>query len=159
MTHRRRGEPLGEAATTTDTNTTTRPATGGGIERRMVRYLPLLILLPALGLGSRRYGAQIPPFIAAYAGDTLWSTMIYATLAVLFRRWSPLRLAVLTFAISVADELLQLYHAPWIEWIRATTPGALLLGHTFLWSDIVCYLAGTLLAVAIDLLLLRRDPA
>ena len=30
----------------------------------------------------------------------------------------------------------QLYHASWIDSIRGTTLGALVLGHGFLWSDL-----------------------
>ncbi|MFM8818855.1 MAG: DUF2809 domain-containing protein, partial [Phycisphaerales bacterium] len=36
----------------------------------------------------------------------------------------------------------QLHHAPWIDGIRATRLGALVLGSGFLWSDIACYAVG-----------------
>lgn len=45
---------------------------------------------------------------------------------------------VLAFAVEVS----QLYHAPWIDGIRSTTLGGLVLGFGFLWSDLVCYLVG-----------------
>ncbi|CKH20539.1 Protein of uncharacterised function (DUF2809) [Streptococcus pneumoniae] len=36
----------------------------------------------------------------------------------------------------------QLYHAEWIDNIRATTLGGLVLGYGFLWSDLVAYTIG-----------------
>ena len=61
-----------------------------------------------------------------------------------------LRLGLLAIGISFAIELSQLYRAPWIDSIRATRPGALVLGQGFLWSDLVCYSAGVVLAMALD---------
>ena len=39
-------------------------------------------------------------------------------------------------------EVSQLYHAEWIDSIRATTLGGLVLGYGFLWSDLVAYTIG-----------------
>ena len=56
------------------------------------------------------------------------------------------RLVVLRAAISLAlaflVEISQLYHAPWIDSIRQTTLGGLVLGFGFLWTDLVCYSVG-----------------
>jgi Protein of unknown function (DUF2809) len=60
-------------------------------------------------------------------------------------------LLVLAFAVEVS----QLYHAPWIDGIRSTTLGGLVLGFGFLWSDLVCYLVG-IAAGALAELTVRR---
>jgi len=39
-------------------------------------------------------------------------------------------------------EVSQLYRALWIDAVRGTTLGALVLGQGFLWSNFVCYVAG-----------------
>ena len=44
----------------------------------------------------------------------------------------------------------QLYHAPWIDAIRDTLPGALVLGYGFLWSDLACYAAGVALGAGVE---------
>jgi hypothetical protein len=49
--------------------------------------------------------------------------------------------------LSIAVELSQLNHAPWIESIRQTTVGGLILGFGFLWSDLACYAVGVGLGV------------
>jgi hypothetical protein len=51
---------------------------------------------------------------------------------------------------SVAVEISQLYHAPWIDSIRQSTIGGLILGFGFLWSDLACYALGVGLGVMID---------
>ena len=58
---------------------------------------------------------------------------------------------VLAFAVEVS----QLYHSPWIDGIRSTTLGGLVLGFGFLWSDLVCYLVG-IAAGALAELTIRR---
>ncbi len=63
------------------------------------------------------------------------------------------KIAVVTYLISIAIELLQLYHAAWIEKIRHTPPFGLILGYGFLWSDWIYYAAGTLLGWLIAWLL------
>ena len=47
-------------------------------------------------------------------------------------------------------EFSQLYQADWINAVRATTIGALVLGSGFLWTDLVCYTIGVGLGFAID---------
>ena len=54
---------------------------------------------------------------------------------------------------SYLIEISQLYHALWIDAIRATTLGGLVLGFVFLWSDILCYTVGVLLGIIVDGLL------
>jgi len=48
----------------------------------------------------------------------------------------------ISLALAFAVEVSQLYHAPWIDSIRSTTLGGLVLGFGFLWTDLVCYLVG-----------------
>ena len=60
------------------------------------------------------------------------------------------RVAILAMSLSVAAEVGQLYHAPWIDSIRRTTLGGLILGFDFVWSDLACYAAGVGLGVAVE---------
>ncbi len=50
--------------------------------------------------------------------------------------------AALSLATAFVVELSQLYHAPWIDSIRQTTLGGLVLGFGFLWTDLLCYSVG-----------------
>ena len=127
--------------------------------RSRIVYAIVLVAIVAAGLASRRFGDVLPPFIATYAGDTLWASMVFVGLGLLFpsARTRTLAIAALTFA--VADEISQLFHATWIDAIRATRLGALVLGYGFLWSDLACYTAGVVMAACLDIVLRRRHPA
>ncbi len=110
----------------------------------------LIALVCLLGIGSRRYAHVLPRFIAAFAGDTLWALAEFLGLGLVLPRASTRTIAFLAMAVSVAVELSQLYHAPWIDSIRQTTLGGLILGFGFLWSDLACYLVGVGLGAVID---------
>jgi hypothetical protein len=120
------------------------------MERRRSLYLLAAIVVVALGLASRRYGGVLPPFIAEYAGDTLWALMVFLGICVLFPRAPISKAAVAALLISYGVEFSQLYHAPWIDALRRTTVGRLTLGSGFLWSDLVCYTAGAASGVVLD---------
>jgi hypothetical protein len=57
-------------------------------------------------------------------------------------------LRALGFSWSV--EVSQLYHAPWIDAIRATIPGKLVLGNTFHWPDLPAYAVGIAIGALIE---------
>lgn len=126
--------------------------------RSRIVYSIALVAIVAAGLASRRFGHLLPSFVATYAGDTLWASMVFVGLALLFPRAGTRTLALAALAIAVADEISQLYHAPWIDAIRATRLGALVLGYGFLWSDLTCYTLGVLGAAAADLAWRGRAP-
>jgi len=124
--------------------------------RPLYLYVALASLTIAAGLASRRYPAFFPAFVARYAGDTLWAAMVFWILALIWRRAGTLRLAAATTSIAVAVECSQLYHSAWIDAIRLTRVGALVLGSDFLWSDLACYAVGTGLAAGLDALITSR---
>ena len=110
----------------------------------------------ALGLATRRFPNAFPAFIAQYGGDALWAMLVYWLLAVIWPRSAPTRLALWAFAISLLDELSQLIDWHWLQSLRGTQLGALVLGQGFLWSDLVCYAVGVSLAFVIDVAIRRR---
>lgn len=126
--------------------------------RSRALYLALALAVVALGLASRRHRSALPPFLGAYAGDTLWAALVFFLAAAAWRRARVSTLAPGAVLFAFAVEASQLYRAPWIEALRGTRPGGLVLGHDFAWTDLLCYTAGVLLAAAADLLLRSRAP-
>ncbi|MBX9189113.1 DUF2809 domain-containing protein [Bacteroides sp. K03] len=116
-------------------------------------YLALWVLIVILGLGSRTYGDYLPSFVATYAGDTLWAAMVYWGISFLFPLTRLLRRVTIALLFSYCIEVSQLYQSDWINAIRGTTLGALILGHGFLWSDMLCYTIGVGLAALTDFFL------
>jgi len=108
-----------------------------------VLYGLLILLTVAAGLASRSSLADhLPVFIAAYAGDTLWALTLFLVLGFAFPRTWPGMIAVATLTLAFAVEFSQLYQAGWINAVRDTRIGALVLGRGFLWSDLACYTVG-----------------
>jgi hypothetical protein len=84
----------------------------------------------------------LPAFLAEYAGDTLWALMLFLMVSTLFAG-RPIRTrAAIALVVAFLVEISQIYHAPWIDSIRQTTLGGLVLGFGFLWTDLVCYSVG-----------------
>ena len=121
-------------------------------------YALATVAVVALGLASRRFPGLFPAFLGKYPGDALWALMVFLGLACIFPRWPTGRLAATALAISWAIELSQLYHAPFLDDIRRTTLGHLVLGSSFFWPDLVAYAAGIAVAVLAEQLLPRRRP-
>jgi hypothetical protein len=119
----------------------------------------LIALACLLGISFRRYAHALPGFIAAYAGDTLWALAAFLGFGLVLPRASTRTITILAMVFSVAIELSQLYHAPWIDSIRQTTLGGLILGFDFVWSDLACYAAGVGLGVILELIVLSARNA
>jgi hypothetical protein len=122
--------------------------------RNSLVQLALITLAAVLGIGSRRNARALPGFMATYAGDTMWALAAFAGVGLLLPRASTRTIALLAMILSIAVELSQLYHAPWIDSIRQTTFGGLILGFGFLWSDLACYAAGVGLGVILERIVL-----
>jgi hypothetical protein len=109
-----------------------------------------------LGLASRRFRLELPWVVAEYAGDMLWAAMVYLIAGTIRNKASPARLAVGAFTFSLAVEISQLYQADWINAVRGTRLGGLVLGYVFMWSDLLCYAVGVALAFGVETAVRRK---
>ncbi len=123
--------------------------------RNRVIYALAAMCIIALGLASRKYPALFPAGLEKYPGDSLWALMVFAGYCTLLPASKTLKVAVLALVTSYSVEFSQLYQAPWIHAIRATTPGHLILGSTFHGPDLVAYTIGVVIGAALDGLWLR----
>ena len=117
--------------------------------RNRILYGLLTLVVVVLGVGSRRFFGDVS-FIRTYVGDALWALMVFFGIAFFFTRMAVRAVALAAILFSVGIELSQLYHASWIDSLRATRLGGLVLGFGFLWSDILCYGVGIACGVIID---------
>jgi hypothetical protein len=102
------------------------------------------------GLASRKFPGLLPTALGKYHGDALWAMMVFFGLCALLPTRRTAHLAASALAACYAVEVSQLYHAPWIDGIRANTLGHLVLGSTFNWPDLFAYTAGIVLAAVLD---------
>ncbi|MFO0999897.1 MAG: DUF2809 domain-containing protein [Planctomycetaceae bacterium] len=113
--------------------------------RTRITFFLCAVAVTIVGLASRRYQAVLPVFVGEYSGDTLWALMLFLLVSTLLAGRTVLTRATISLVLAFVVEISQLYHAPWIDSIRYTTLGGLVLGFGFLWTDLVCYTVGTMI--------------
>lgn len=114
-------------------------------------YALLILLVIAAGILSRK--TTLVPLIV---GDILYAVMMFLIIKFLLIRSNWQKIGIISLSICYCIELAQLYDAPWINHIRSTTLGALVLGQGFLWSDMIAYTLGISICV---LLFYRFNPS
>jgi len=114
-------------------------------------YFILIIVTINIGLLSRHY-----VFIPAFIGDILWALMVYFITRFIFINKSYLFTTLVSAGFCYAIEFSQLYKAPWIDSLRLTLFGRLVLGSVFLWTDLLCYTIGIGLGILMDKQIKRR---
>lgn len=104
-------------------------------------YLALVIITIALGLLSREVKA-VPLLI----GDVLWASMVFYMVRFILIN-EPLRMVIIiSMLFCYGIEFSQIYQADWINHVRTTVFGRLVLGSVFSWGDILSYTAGVFVA-------------
>ena len=122
---------------------------------RRIIYFVLFIFFIWLALATRHHHEWFSSIIVEYGGDTIWAGAFLFLMRSLFLKIDLWKLALISYVLGVIDEFTQLYRAPWANQVRATTLGRLMFGAGFLWSDILCYAIGILLAFIIIWLIER----
>jgi hypothetical protein len=107
-----------------------------------LKYCVLIFIVMVAGLLSRKI-LWVPQLV----GDLLWALMVYLMVRVLLINVSIKQVAIISLAFCFVIEFSQLYQANWINHIRQTLPGRLILGQGFLWSDLVAYIGGVMIGV------------
>jgi hypothetical protein len=127
-----------------------------GRRNRIWLALAVLVVIGA-GLASRKFPSLLPAF-GSQTGDALWALMVFLGIAFLRPAMSGARVACTALAFSYLIEIAQLYQAPWINAIRATTFGHLVLGTGFQWLDLLAYTLGIAFGYLCDRLYYERRP-
>jgi len=122
-------------------------------------YLIIASLLIGAGLLSRSPILGLPPIVAKYAGSVIWGGMVYFAWAVVRPEQHARKRAIIAAVIAAAVEFSQLVHTEWLDAIRRTTIGVLLIGRFFSWWDIAAYLVGIAIAAMLERMIVRSDPA
>ena len=115
--------------------------------RSRMWYLLAVIAVVAAGLASRRFPGLLLAFLGKYPGDALWALMVFLGWGIALPRTSSIRIGLYALCTSYLVEFSQLYQALWINSIRSTTVGHLVLGSGFSWPDLVAYAFGVLIGV------------
>ncbi|MBW9151219.1 DUF2809 domain-containing protein [Clostridium estertheticum] len=121
-------------------------------KRNRLLYAVMTIIVIGLGLYSRKMANIIPNYMNLYLGDALWALMVFIALGFVFREMKTKIVAIIGISFCYLIEISQLYHARFIDNIRETTLGGLVLGYVFSWSDFLGYAIGILVGVILEVL-------
>lgn len=113
-------------------------------------YFIAVVITMLLGLSSRKFSYLLSPPLAENAGDVLWSMMVYFGFRFLFLKKRMVTAIFLSFLFSFGIEFSQLYQEDWINQIRETVLGALILGKGYLTVDLLRYTTGIFIASTFD---------
>ena len=132
------------------------------IQRRRPIYAVAVVLVIGIGLLWRSGVLPLPNFIAKYGGDSLWALVVFLCFGFVSPRSPTVRIGFIAVCFAWSVEFLQLYHAPWIDGIRSTRLGRVVLGTTFNSPDLIAYVMGIALGAFAECVYLnanrRADP-
>jgi hypothetical protein len=120
-------------------------------------YLLIMVVIIAFGLPARMIQDQLPTWYVMYFGDYLWAMLLFFVFALTLQTISTLKVAVVTLVFTYFIEISQLFHPNWLEYLRSIKLFALVLGYSFLWSDIAAYTFGIATGALLEYSLLRNN--
>lgn len=127
--------------------------------RPRLRYLALVVLTIAAGLWVHQGGTIQHAIARDVTGDALWGMMVAWGVGMLFPHRPVAPRSAEALAVCVAVEVSQLLHTPFLDAIRHTTPGMLVLGSGFDARDLVAYALGVAAAALLEYGATRGRPA
>ena len=95
-----------------------------------------------------RFYAPVGEWLRDRSGGAAYVVFWSLAVAVVKPRFSALRVAATIFFVTCGIEFSQAWHPAWLEAIRRTLPGRLILGTTFDWNDFAPYAVGFAIAWA-----------
>jgi hypothetical protein len=101
------------------------------------------------GLLWRSRVLALPRAAEKYGGDLLWALMIFFFVRAITPRLSLRASGALALGFCWAVEFSQLYRAAWIDSVRHTRLGHLVLGSVFNWPDLLAYAGGVALGAVL----------
>lgn len=117
--------------------------------RNRIWYALAAFAVVAAGLTSRRWGGASP--WAQAPGDALWATLVFVLVGIARPAWSTGKTAAVALAVAFVVEASQAVHVPWLDAVRRTLPGRLVLGTSFYAPDLLAYAVGIGLGALVEI--------
>ncbi len=121
---------------------------------RLYAIIYLFILTP-VGFYTKFYDGYAAAWVNNALGGVLYVIFWCLIVFLFFPKGNPLLIATVVFGATCFLEILQLWHPPFLNYLRSFFIARTVLGTSFAWSDFPHYFAGALLGY-LSLIFLRR---
>jgi hypothetical protein len=108
------------------------------------RFLVFLAVLVPAGLSTRFYSGPMETWVRDSLGGVFYEMFWIGLIGLIRPPRRPWIAGVTVFGATCILEASQLWHPAFLEAIRGSFPGRILVGTTFAWSDFPHYAAGCL---------------
>jgi hypothetical protein len=105
----------------------------------------LLVPWVVLGLATKVYTGPGEAWVRFQAGGVFYVGFWTILVLVVWPGVSSATVAGAVVFVTCCVEVLQLWHPPFLEWVRSSWSGQLLLGNSFSWWDFPPYFVGGLI--------------
>lgn len=109
---------------------------------RQALAVSMAVIVP-LGLGIKFYQGPGQSWLNDTFGGVSYEIFFVLLAAYIWPAVSPGRIAIAVCLATCGLEFLQLWQPAWLQAIRGTLPGRLVLGNTFSWTDFPYYFVGS----------------
>ncbi|MEM9119605.1 MAG: DUF2809 domain-containing protein [Cyanobacteria bacterium P01_F01_bin.56] len=106
------------------------------------RLLLSIAFIVPFGLVTKFYPGPGQAWLNDAFGGIPYEIFWMLLVAVMWPRLRPGAIALMVLLTTCVLEFLQLWQPDWLQAIRATLPGRLVLGNTFTWGDFPYYAIG-----------------
>ena len=122
-------------------NTSKSQRSTSGPKARTLTLISLMVIVP-IGFASKFYAGPASNWANNSLGGLFYEIFWCLLVFLLVGRPRPWLVAAVVLAVTCFLETLQLWHPPFLEFIRSFLLGRTLLGHEFAWSDFPYYFLG-----------------
>jgi hypothetical protein len=109
---------------------------------RIALLISIVFIVPFGYVARFSQGLGLPwlhDLLGSVAYEIFWILLV----AFLYPQAAPLGVAIAIFLVTCGVEFLQLWQPPFLQAVRSTLVGRLVLGNTFIWSDFIAYFVGS----------------
>jgi len=122
------------------------------IQSRKITLFFLLFIIP-LGFYTKFYSGPAHVWVNNSLGGLLYEIFWCLIFFFIFPKANPIKIALWVFSITCTLEFLQLWHPPFLEFLRGNFIVRTILGNSFNWGDFPYYFVGSLVGYYILVLI------
>ncbi len=112
------------------------------LRRWILGLMSLAVVVPS-GFYGKFYKGPGAHWVNDSLGGVFYDIMWCLVPGLLLPHWKAARIAVVVLTATCLLEFMQLWHPPFLEWLRSFFIGRTILGSYFDWTDFPYYFAGS----------------